>query len=213
MHDELGAKLTHISFQGAMALRSLANPAEAEQQIGKMAGTARALAASLDEIVWAVDPANDSVENLANYICRYAGEFFENSPIGCEFSIPARLPACRLSADVRHNVFLAIKEALNNVLKHSGATRVCLQLTVRPGEFEILISDDGRGFNPVALGTVAGGKAVRAGHGLVNLRQRLAAVGGRCEIESEPGRGTRIKLAVPGASALEPGSVAGQDCV
>jgi ligand-binding sensor domain-containing protein/signal transduction histidine kinase len=192
MHDELGAKLTHISFQGAMAQRSLANPAEAAQRIGKMAQTARALVGSLDEIVWAVDPANDSLENLANYICRYAGEFFENSPIACEFSIPANLPDRRLSADVRHNVFLAVKEALSNVLKHSQAAHVQIRLATQANEFEILISDDGRGFTP---GT--SGKNGRAGHGLGNIRDRLALLKGGCQVESEVGKGTHLKLVVP----------------
>ncbi len=197
MHDELGAKLTHISFQGAMAQRSLGNRAEAEQQIGKMAQTARALVVSLDEIVWAVDPENDSLDNLANYICRHAGEFFENSPVSCEFSIPAKLPDRRLSADLRHNVFLAVKEALSNVLKHSQASHVQIWLTTHANEFEILISDDGCGFDPGAGGDTAVGKPRRAGRGLGNIRNRLALIKGQCEVKSEAGKGTRIKLVAP----------------
>ena len=197
MHDELGAKLTHISFQGASALRSLAEPAAAQQHIGNMAKTARALVGSLDEIVWAVDPENDSLENLANYICRYAGEFFENSPVACEFSIPADLPERRLAADVRHNVFLAVKEALNNVLKHSSATHAHIRLTVGPREFDILIADDGQGIKPETSSGTSASKATRAGHGLGNIRQRLAAINGWCEIESGQGKGTRVRLVVP----------------
>jgi ligand-binding sensor domain-containing protein/signal transduction histidine kinase len=189
MHDELGAKLTRISFQGAVAVRSLANSGHAEREIEKMSETARALVTSLDEIVWAVDPDNDSLENLAGYICRYAGEFFENSPVNCEFVIPAKLPDCRLPSDVRHHVFLAVKEALNNVLKHSGASHVELRMAAESDRFAIVIHDDGRGIE-------SNGPGKRAGHGLVNICKRLASINGECQIESNPGKGTRIEFVI-----------------
>jgi ligand-binding sensor domain-containing protein/signal transduction histidine kinase len=201
MHDELGAKLARISFQAAIAVRSLSNPAIAEQEIGKIAHTARALVSSLEEIVWAVDPGNDSLENLATYICRYAGDLFQNSPMTCEFRIPANLPDCRLSSDARHNVFLAVKEALTNVLKHSQAARVQIGLDAGDGQFDIVISDDGRGFDPGAPPGAAG----RKGHGLANLRRRLELINGSCELTSKPGGGTRVAFVIP----LPPGTQAG----
>ncbi|HZQ45602.1 MAG TPA: two-component regulator propeller domain-containing protein, partial [Verrucomicrobiae bacterium] len=201
MHDELGAKLTLISFQGATALRSLEDRSEAERQVGSMAETARELVASLDEIVWAVDPGNDSLENLANYICRYASELCADSPLACDFIIPAKLPDCRLSTDVRHNIFLAVKEALNNALKHSGGTQVQISLSVGTDEFEVLIVDNGHGFEPSAPDKAPLDKTRRTGHGLINLRDRLAAINGRCELESKPGRGTSVRLVVPQKSA------------
>jgi len=195
MHDELGAKLTRISFDGATASRRLANPAEAEQHIARMTTTARELVLSLDQIVWAVDPENDSLENLTNYICRYASEFLEKSSLECEFVIPTELPARRLPTDVRHNVFLAVKEILNNALKHSGATKVVLTISARDEEFVVGIADDGRGM--AAGEDVEVDKTRRVGHGLKNLRERLASIGGRCELKSEPGRGTEFRLVVP----------------
>ncbi len=197
MHDELGAKLTRISFQGATALRSLEDRSEAERQVGSMAETARELVASLDEIVWAVDPGNDSLENLANYICRYASELCADGPLTCDFIIPAKLPDCRLATDVRHNIFLAVKEALNNALKHSGGTQVQINLSVTADEFEVLIADNGRGFTSSTPDQVPLDKTRRTGHGLINLRDRLTAVNGRCELESKPGGGTRVRLIVP----------------
>jgi signal transduction histidine kinase len=204
MHDELGAKLTRISFQGALARRSGANPPETDQRIAQMSETARELVLSLDQIVWAVDPDNDSLESLANYICRYAGEFFENSPIGCKFSIPRTLPPCHLSTDVRHNVFLAVKEALNNAHKHSGASRVTLTISAGVDKFEITIADDGRG-----VGNGEGGetdKSRRAGRGLVNLRERLASINGKFELKSEPGQGAEVRLIVPLTGESAPAS-------
>jgi ligand-binding sensor domain-containing protein/signal transduction histidine kinase len=201
MHDELGAKLTRISFQGATALRSLDDRSEAERQVGSMAETARELVASLDEIVWAVDPGNDSLENLANYICRYASDLCADSPLNCDFVIPTKLPDCRLATDVRHNIFLSVKEALNNALKHSGGTQVQISLSARADQFEVIIMDNGCGFTPSAAGEAPLDKTRRAGHGLINLRDRLAAINGLCELESKPGKGTRVRFVVPLNSA------------
>lgn len=203
MHDELGAKLTRISFQGATAKRSLANPIEAGEQIEKMSQTARELVLSLDEIVWAVDPENDSLDHLVTYICHYAGEFFADGPIRCQLVIPPKLPPCHLTTDVRHNVFLAVKEALNNAFKHSQASQVEIRISVAGDEFEILISDDGRGLHPSDASERPGRKIGRAGHGLVNFNERLAAIHGRCDVDSEPGRGTRLRFRVPLAPAAE----------
>ena len=203
MHDELGAKLTRISFQGATALRSLEDRSEAERQVGSMAETARELVASLDEIVWAVDPGNDSLENLANYICRYASELCADGPLTCDFIIPAQLPDCKLATDVRHNIFLAVKEALNNALKHSGGTQVQISLSVSVDEFEVLIADNGQGFKPPAPDNVPLDKTRRTGRGLINLRDRLTAVNGRFELESKPDKGTCVRLVVPLKSAPE----------
>lgn len=193
MHDELGAKLTRISFQGAMARQSAANPPETDQHISKMSETARELVLSLDQIVWAVDPENDSLESLANYICRYASEFFESGPIYCKFSIPRELPPFHLSTEVRHNVFLAVKEALNNALKHSGATRVLLTIFADADKFTISIADDGRGAE------IEGepGRNKRMGHGLGNMRERLASIGGKFEFTSRPENGTEVSFVVP----------------
>ncbi len=192
MHDELGAKLTRISFQGAVAARHLSDPQKVGEEIAKMSHTARALVASLDEIVWAVDPAKDSLENLAGYICRYAGDFFESSPISCEFVIPDKLPDHRLPSDVRHHVFLAVKETLTNILKHAQASRVQIHLAMCAGKFDIVIADDGCGFDPAAPGENG-----RNGHGLANLQERLQSVRGSCQMESRPGQGTRVELVIP----------------
>jgi ligand-binding sensor domain-containing protein/signal transduction histidine kinase len=192
MHDELGAKLTHISFQGATAKRNLGNPAAAQIQIEKMAKTARELVSSLDEIVWAVDPGNDSLENLASYIYRYASEFFENTPVRCQFSLPKKLPAVRIATDVRHNLFLAVKEILNNTLKHAQATRMELTVAAEEEWLLVVMADNGQGMTAPAPPETD--PLRRTGHGLTNVRQRLETIGGTVEIESQPGQGTKVCL-------------------
>jgi len=194
MHDELGAKLTRISFLGNTARMSPSINPETNQQIGKMSEAARELILSLDQIVWAVDPENDSLENLANYICRYASEFTANSSVQCKFKIPLKLPSCNLSTDVRHNVFLTVKEALNNALKHSGATEIIIAISTWEEEFEIKISDNGHGLvaeDPMPQ------KPKRTGRGLANMHERLKSIHGKFTVTSNPGQGTEITLVVP----------------
>jgi signal transduction histidine kinase len=200
VHDQLGARLTSISFQGSIAKCSLNDPAEIEKQIEQMSASAREAVSSLHEIVWAVDPQNDSLEGLVAHISQQVEELFGNSTINCEVMIPEPIPPVHLSASVRHNLFLAIMEAANNAAKHSQATRVSVQVLPREKQLEILVADNGRGFEVAAV--MGGGKNLsrRKGNGLSNMRERLESVGGRFKITSDPKQGTTIHLSV----ALEP---------
>ena len=170
-------------------------------KLGSIAHTSRDLLQSLDEIVWAVNPHNDTLENLAAYLGHYATEYLQNTAVECELHIPRGLPEYPLSAETRHNLFLAFEESLNNALKHGKASRVSVSMQVVPGRFAIKIKDNGRGFvfDPVAFQIVLNGDATtqRRGNGLANMRQRLADVGGKCEIESQPGQSTEVRLIVP----------------
>jgi signal transduction histidine kinase len=139
----------------------------------------------LDEIVWAVDPENDTVDGLATYISQFASEFFADFPIRCRMRAPPLLPDVRLTTQVRHNLFLAVKEALNNVARHSGATDATVSLAAEDHTLSISIEDNGHGFEAAAA---------TQGHGLTNLKRRLSEVGGTCRIESRPGAGTQITL-------------------
>jgi len=197
VHDELGAKLTQISFQGGIAKRRLNDPVEASRQIEQMSASARDAVSSLHEIIWAADPENDSLEGLIGHLSHYAGEFFSASAIICEVVIPAYIPVRPASAVVRHNLFLAVKEAINNAAKHSGATKVLVQMFVRTSELEILVSDNGSGFEMEPTGDVGSGGSKRIGYGLVNMRERLNTIKGRCEINSEAGQGTTVRFVIP----------------
>lgn len=197
MHDEIGSKITRITFLGALAKRKLPVPGEAEKEIDKISQTARMVVSALDEIVWAVDPANDTLENLAAYISRYAAEFFENTPVQCQFEIPAKLPAHGVATDVRHNLFLAEKEALNNILKHSGATQARIQISVEQNLFEMVIWDNGHGLpQESAPPEPSNPSGPRVGNGLKIMKERLSSIGGDCRMESAPGKGTRISFKV-----------------
>jgi signal transduction histidine kinase/streptogramin lyase len=189
MHDEVGSKLTKIAYlSDIMALRVKGPEVESLQSI---ASTSRDLLQSLDEIVWAVNPRNDSLERLAAYLSQYASEYWQNTPVELEMDLPGGLPDHPLSAETRHSLFLAFEEALANALKHSGATKVHVAMRIAGSRFSISVHDNGRGF------TLENSTERRIeGNGLANMRQRLADIGGVCEIESATGKGTTVSLSL-----------------
>ena len=189
LHDDLGTTLTQIDYLGALAERGGTSPSEAQEQIGQIRGKSREMITALDEIVWAVNPRNDSLQALADYFCHFAGEFLRPASISCRLDYADGLPAFALGADARHNLFLAFKEALNNVVRHSGATEVWIRIKAAGGIARIVIEDNGCGF------VVTGDSGM--GNGLRNMRERLAQIGGSCEVRSQPGAGTVVEFHLP----------------
>jgi len=188
LHDDLGATLTQIRFLSAVESRDSQLPETTRDRMGKVSEKSREMVASLDEIVWAVNPANDSLPVLANYLCHFAEEFFRPTQIHCRLDVDDSLPPMPLTSEVRHNLYLAVREALNNIAKHSRATEVWLRIYSRPpGEIHFIIEDNGCGFASVA----------NTGNGLANMRQRLEKTGGRFEFETRPGAGVVCRFYLP----------------
>jgi len=192
MHDEVGAKLTRLSMLSDMAAAGPDLPPNANADVRAISDTARETILAFDEIVWAVNPSNDTLGDLVNYLCRHAEEFFEGGSTKCVFDLPKTIPPVMLPTEVRHGVFLAAKEALTNVAKSAAARQVCVRLLVHPAAFDLVIEDDGCGFDPAAPTSRPGG-----GNGLSNMRQRIQGISGRFECRSHPGGGTRIAFHVP----------------
>ena len=117
--------------------------------------------------------------------------------IECELDIPAQLPSYPLSSQARHHLFLAVHEAFTNMLKHSGATRAKVMVRCNAAAFEIIASDNGKGFHPLSGNGESNGLPAESGDGLRNMRQRLEDIGGHCEVESRPGQGTTIRFVLP----------------
>ena len=192
MHDEVGAKLTRLSLLSEMAGGDPGLSPEASADVREISETARETILAFDEIVWAVNPRNDTLGDLINYVCRHAEDFFEGSSTSCVFDLPQSIPPTMLPTEVRHQVFLASKEALTNVLKYAEASEVRVQLVLHPATFELVIQDNGCGFDPGSPTQRPGG-----GNGLINMRERMQAIGGRFECRSQPAQGTRIAFHVP----------------
>lgn len=194
IHDDLGAGLTHITLLSEVARRSPAQ--EVPTHLNHISDMARELTRAMDETVWALNPQNDSLEGLMTYVTKYAQDYLNVAGIRCRLDLPARLPLHGLSAEVRHNLYFAIKETLNNVVKHARASEVWLRLSLKSDGFDLVIEDDGRGLNGDNKTETSSNGRLYSGNGLGNLDQRLSSAGGRCVVSSKPGRGTRVEFSV-----------------
>ncbi len=196
IHDDLGASLTRISMLSESARGELENSTQVGEYLNQIYHTARELTRAMSEIVWAINPQRDSLESLAAYLEKFAQDFLRTAQIRCRLDMPLHLPAWSLSAETRHNLFLACKEALNNLVKHAGATEVRLALRVEPLAFAIEIEDNGRGFALPPEG-VASIPESRMGNGLPNMACRLEEIGGHFEILNAPAGGTIVRFRIP----------------
>ena len=189
LHDQLGANLTQVALLGEMAENDKALPSEVETHARQISQTARDTTRALDEIVWTVNPSNDTLDGLINYVCKYAQEYFALAGHRYRLEVPPQLPSLPISPELRHNVFLAAKEAVNNAVKHSKATSAWLRLRVEPERFILEIEDNGCG-----LGADAANKGR---NGLRNMRKRMEDIGGTFEVGAGAEGGTRVCLSAP----------------
>jgi ligand-binding sensor domain-containing protein/signal transduction histidine kinase len=188
LHDQLGASLTQIALLGELAEADKEIPAEVEGHAKQISRAARDTTRVLDEIVWAVNPANDTMEGLVNYLCKYAQEYLAVGGVRYRLEAPAQLPARPLPPDVRHHFFLAGKEAVTNVVRHARATEAHLRVSVDDQGFTLEIEDNGRGVPP---------EIVTQRNGLKNMRLRMESIGGTFDIGSAGEKGARVRLRVP----------------
>jgi signal transduction histidine kinase len=190
LHDELGSLLTRISLLGGLLRADKDNPEQVDVHAGKISQSADQTVRALEEIVWAVRPGSDTLPSLVEYIAHFANELFEGNATRCRLDLPQDLPARPLPPDVRHNIFLIVKEGLTNVLKHAGASEVHLQIKVTPQTLEIVIADNGKGFDTNSAMTDG------QGNGLGNMKRRAEAVGGKLTLTSASGQGARVEFSV-----------------
>jgi signal transduction histidine kinase len=188
LHDDLGSSLTEITMLATTSPGVKIAAEEAGERMDTIAGKSRTLVYALDEIVWAVDPERDTLASVARYLASYAEEFLAGLKIACRVHIPNSFPEQVVSGEVRHHLFLAVKEALNNAVRHGGASEIGFRVRVQENRFCILITDNGSGFDTLERAN---------GHGLLNLRNRLEHLHGQCELESSPGAGTTVSLQLP----------------
>lgn len=202
IHDDLGANLTEIAILSELAENPAAPPAQAQADVRKIAVKARELTRSLDEIVWAVNPQYDTLDSLVTYSCDFAQDYLQLAGVVCRMEIPTRLPEVQLTADVRHNLLMTLKEALNNIVKHAGASEVHIKVMLEPDLFTLTIRDNGKGFRldqlpaPDNAAAPSPTRTGMGGNGLHNMRQRVESIGGQFKLESQPDQGTQVTLMV-----------------
>jgi len=189
LHDDLGSSLTRLSLLSGLIKADKDNPEQVEVHASKMSQAADQTVRALEEIVWAVCPGSDTLQSLADYIAHFANELFDGNSTHCRLDLPHDLPAMPLAPDVRHNIFLIVKEALTNALKHAGAREILVQAKVSNHTLEILVQDDGTGFDPASL-------AEGQRNGVRNMRRRAETIGGKLGWQSTPGHGTTVTFSV-----------------
>jgi ligand-binding sensor domain-containing protein/signal transduction histidine kinase len=189
LHDDLGAGLTQISLNTALVQNPAVTPEVAGGLLQEIDQRSRELVTALDEIVWAVNPKNDTVPSLARYFCQFAQNCLLPGDITCRLEVAPVLPDAPVGAEQRHHLFLAFKEALHNTLRHSGANELRLEIAADAQTLSVTLADNGHGF--VLKPTPEGAD------GLGNMRSRLERLGGSCVVTSEPGRGTTVVFRLP----------------
>ncbi|MBN8460709.1 MAG: hypothetical protein J0M04_23000 [Verrucomicrobia bacterium] len=186
IHDDLGTSLTEILM---VSETESCDPEADRMRLRRIGGRARTMIQTLDEIVWAVGPANDNLPKLVDYLCTVSEELCESAGVRCWHEVPVDLPMVPLAVDYRHQVFLAVKEAINNALKHAIASEIWLKLEVSGDHLHIAVEDDGIGFSRDGVAA--------SGNGLTNMRARASAVGGRVEIGPASGGGVIVAFDLP----------------
>ncbi len=193
LHDDLGATLTEINFLGVLGAAHANSPATRDRLDG-IVERAQRMAKSLDEIVWTVNPANDSLSSTVNYLCSRAQESLASANLRCRLDVAEELPSTVLDSDRRHHLLMAVNEAVNNVMKHAAAKEVRLTIRYQQDSLIVTIADDGCGFDPAAL--------EKGRNGLGNMRKRMEGDGGSCVINSQPGQPTKVILTLPVSNRL-----------
>jgi signal transduction histidine kinase/ligand-binding sensor domain-containing protein len=177
LHDDLGTSLTQISLLSSLLERENLPPIESRSLTQQIRGTSRNIVTALNEIVWAVNPKNDSLNELVGYLGNFAEAFFRSGPIRCRLDIPSEVPEYDVASEIRHGLFLAFKEAVNNAARHSRAAEVRVKVVCAGRNLTVAVEDNGVGFDPAAK---------QSGNGLANMNQRLQKMAGTCKVCPSP---------------------------
>jgi signal transduction histidine kinase/ligand-binding sensor domain-containing protein len=195
LHDDIGASLSRMAILSEVVKQQTGSLNVATySMLNEIGDSARSLIDSMSDIVWAIDPRKDDLKSIAQRIRQFASDVLESQKIRWTFEFTEGLEEIRLSPDERRQFYLIFKEAINNVAKHSGCTEAKLRIFLENNRLHGEISDNGRGFVLPDPETSFMGMG---GNGLKNMQSRACDVGGRLDIDSEPGKGSKIHLLLP----------------
>lgn len=188
IHDDLGHRVTQISLVSAMAQANSSFPAAAQAEFDRISRMSRELVSALYDTVWAVDPENDNLDAVATFLCQKINELCSQSELKCRLHVVDLPQEILIPSQARHNLSMAVKEAVHNIIKHAQASLVTVHVDFARTTLTISLHDDGCGFDS---------SAAPAGHGLVNMKRRLEDIGGKCHVESQLGAGTTVRVEFP----------------
>lgn len=195
MHDEMGANLTRIGYMSEVAKTGASESGKIRSQLENISKTSRELVATLGEIIWATNPQNDTLPSLIAFLRVHAAKLLDYPSIECRLEFPNQIPSISVRSELRRALYLVLKEASNNIIKHAEATRVVVELKLTDAELALSISDDGKGHRQSVNSNVEPGLV--NGNGLKNMARRIQDVKGSFTMRSEDGKGTQIFLRVP----------------
>ena len=185
MHDDLGSGLSTLSLLVKIAQQKKPDN-ELNEELEKLSTLTDKLTQKVREVIWSVTAKNDSLEKLVVYFHQYASDLFDNTPIECLLSLPDKVPNSIISGKNRRLIFLTFKEALNNIIKHSNATKTIITIDIGDNQLLVSIEDNGKGFDPVLI-------KLSSGNGLLNMQERMKEIGGLCNIHTNS-KGTSVIL-------------------
>ena len=185
IHDDLGARATQISLLSAVAQGDSSFPEKARADFDRISRMTRELVSALYETVWAVNPENDNLDALGNYLCQMVNQLCVQARLRCRLDVVQLPMGIQVSSQTRHNIAMSVKEAVHNVIKHANAEELSLRVSLVERRLTISVQDDGCGFEAADH---AGGS------GLKNMHRRLADLGGSCVIRSKAGAGTIVEM-------------------
>ncbi|MFT3824619.1 MAG: 7TM diverse intracellular signaling domain-containing protein [Chitinophagaceae bacterium] len=174
MHDELGSGMTAIRLMSEIVKTKMKDTSIPELE--KISNSANDLLGKMNTIIWTMKSSNDTLESLVAYLRAHALEYFDSTPIECTVKVPPVIPQTDISGEKRRNIFLSVKEGLNNAMKHSQANHILIDIATRDSQLIIKVTDNGVGIDTEKLR--------RFGNGLSNMRRRMESIGGNFTIES-----------------------------
>jgi hypothetical protein len=189
IHDDFGTRLTRLVLEGEVAKSELSGNSSANERLSRITNGLREALGAMDEVLWAVNPRRDTVKDFVTFICEHAQTFLQPTRIECRLEVEAHLPPLAFDLPLRRSLLLAVKEAINNVAKHSQASTMTLSIHQEESNLVVIVEDNGVGFQS---GQTGAGR-----NGLANIVQRMSDVGGTCQICSQPGNGCRVEFRMP----------------
>lgn len=186
IHDEFGSGLSKIKLLSEMATKRASGQEQLRSSLEAISETSRGLVDNMRDLIWASDPENTTLDSLAARLREYAYDYLDQFPIEFSIDFPEQIAAKKISRELSRNVFMILKESLQNIIKHANATQVQIRLTIGD-QFQLEIIDNGKGFDV---------QAGKNGHGLNNIQARSQSLEGSLHLDAAPGKGTRVLLLV-----------------
>lgn len=184
VHDDLGSGLSKISLIADIAQKKTAGDLRLGNDIRNISAVSKELVENMRDLIWVLNPENTTLEQLVSRLREYCADYLENIPVDLQLDFPAHVPDLRINREVQRNIFLTVKEAINNCIKHADACEIKVRLTLNNGALSIAITDNGNGFDSAHL--------KGSGNGLRNMRQRIESIGGSFTLSSSPGNSTQV---------------------